>query len=48
LIAYGEQALLMPDTGAANRRSAVEQFDRVFAPGNIVTLAHEAVRRLAH
>jgi spectinomycin phosphotransferase len=39
IAAYGEQALLTPDVGAATRRNAVRQFKGLFAPGNIVDIA---------
>ena len=39
IAAYGEQALLSPAAGDANRRAAVEGFEQLFAPGNIVDLA---------
>jgi spectinomycin phosphotransferase len=39
IAAYGEQALLSPVAGEATRRVAVEGFEDLFAPGNIVDLA---------
>ena len=39
IAAYGEQALLSPAAGEATRRAAVEGFEDLFAPGNIVDLA---------
>ena len=39
IAAYGEQALLSPTAGEATRRAAVEGFEDLFAPGNIVDLA---------
>jgi spectinomycin phosphotransferase len=39
IAAYGEQALLSPTAGEATRRTAVEGFDDLFAPGNLVDLA---------
>jgi spectinomycin phosphotransferase len=39
IAAYGEQALLSPAAGEATRRVAVEGFEDLFAPGNIVDLA---------
>ena len=39
IAAYGEQALLSPTAGQATRRAAVEGFEDLFAPGNIVDLA---------
>jgi len=39
IAAYGEKALLSPAAGDANRRAAVEGFEQLFAPGNIVDLA---------
>ncbi len=39
IAAYGEQALLSPTAGEATRRVAVEGFEDLFAPGNIVDLA---------
>jgi spectinomycin phosphotransferase len=37
--AYGEEVFCRPDLGPISRRAAVDQFSRLFAPGNIVTLA---------
>jgi spectinomycin phosphotransferase len=42
IAAYGEQALLSPAAGEASRRDAVEGFEDLFAPGNIVDLAMPA------
>jgi spectinomycin phosphotransferase len=39
IAAYGEQALLSPTAGQATRQAAVEGFEDLFAPGNIVDLA---------
>ena len=39
IAAYGDQALLSPAAGEAARRAAVEGFEDLFAPGNIVDLA---------
>ena len=39
IAAYGEQALLSPTAGEATRRAAVEGFEDLFTPGNIVDLA---------
>jgi spectinomycin phosphotransferase len=37
--AYGERVFLMPDTGPATRRAAVDSLMGLFAPGEIVSLA---------
>ena len=37
--AYGEQALPSPTAGEPTRQAAVEGFEDLFAPGNIVDLA---------
>jgi len=37
--AYGEEVFYRPDLGPVTRRAAVEQFQSLFAPGNIVSLA---------
>jgi spectinomycin phosphotransferase len=39
IAAYGEQALLSPTAGEPTRQAAVEGFEDLFAPGNIVDLA---------
>jgi spectinomycin phosphotransferase len=39
IAAYGEQALLSPTAGETSRRAAVEGFQDLFAPGNIVDVA---------
>jgi hypothetical protein len=39
IAAYGEQALLAPTAGEPARHAAVEGFQDLFAPGNIVELA---------
>ena len=44
LAAYGEQVLMTPAAGEATRRTAVDGFVDLFAPGNIVDLALDGSR----
>lgn len=46
LCAFSESVLLMPEVGEITRRDALEGVLRLFAPGNIVSLAYEADRAL--
>jgi spectinomycin phosphotransferase len=41
---FGEQVFSRPDLGAESKRAAAELFMSLFAPGQIVELAHEADR----
>jgi spectinomycin phosphotransferase len=45
--AYAEDVFLTPDASAATKHASVQGFMSCFEPGAIVTLAHEADRRLA-